>query len=148
MESITSPEVLLQKPKQMNVSMLECQHVTMSECQHIRMSECQHVRMSECQHVRMSEYQHIRMSECQHVRMSECQHDRMSECQYVTALTIGNCYRKVKRLFNIPQSTHSILMSYIYGAPSKARNLTSYIYGRDFLLRNLLLEPCISLIYA
>jgi hypothetical protein len=23
-------------------------------------------------------------------------------------------------------------MLYIYGAPSKARNLTSYIYGRDF----------------
>jgi hypothetical protein len=35
-------------------------------------------------------------------------------------------------------------MSYIYGAPSKARNLTSYIY----LLGILLLEPCISLIYA
>jgi hypothetical protein len=30
--------------------------------------------------------------------------------------------------------------SYIYGAPSKARNLT-YIYGRDFLLGILLLEP-------
>jgi hypothetical protein len=28
--------------------------------------------------------------------------------------------------------TLSLLMSYIYGAPSKARNLTSYIYGRDF----------------
>jgi hypothetical protein len=39
-------------------------------------------------------------------------------------------------------------MAYIYGAPSKARNLTSYIYERDFLLGNLLLEPCISLIYA
>jgi hypothetical protein len=39
-------------------------------------------------------------------------------------------------------------MSYIYGAPSKARNLTSYIHGRDFLLGILLLEPCISLIYA
>jgi hypothetical protein len=38
-------------------------------------------------------------------------------------------------------------MSYIYGAPSKARNLT-YIYVRDFLLGILLLEPCISLIYA
>jgi hypothetical protein len=36
---------------------------------------------------------------------------------------------------------------YIYGAPSNARNLT-YIYGRDFLLGILLLEPCISLIYA
>jgi hypothetical protein len=37
---------------------------------------------------------------------------------------------------------------YIYGAPSKARNLASYvcilyIYGRDFLLGILLLEPCI-----
>jgi hypothetical protein len=42
----------------------------------------------------------------------------------------------------------SLLMSYIYGAPSKARNLKSYIYKRDFLLGNLLLEPCISLIYA
>jgi hypothetical protein len=39
-------------------------------------------------------------------------------------------------------------MSYIYGAPSKARNLTSYIYGRDFLLGILILEPCISLICA
>jgi hypothetical protein len=44
--------------------------------------------------------------------------------------------------------TLSLLMSYIYGALSKARNLTSYIYGRDFLLEILLLEPCISLIYA
>jgi hypothetical protein len=36
---------------------------------------------------------------------------------------------------NIPQGyflTLSLLMSYIYGAPSKATNLTSYIYGRDF----------------
>jgi hypothetical protein len=39
-------------------------------------------------------------------------------------------------------------MSYIYGAPSKARNLTSCIYGRDFLLGILLIERCISLIYA
>jgi hypothetical protein len=50
--------------------------------------------------------------------------------------------------------TLSLLMSYIYiyiyiyGTPSKARNLTSYIYGQDFLLGILLLEPCISLIYA
>jgi hypothetical protein len=36
---------------------------------------------------------------------------------------------------------------YVYGAPSKAKNLT-YIYARDFVLRNLLFEPCISLIYA
>jgi hypothetical protein len=43
--------------------------------------------------------------------------------------------------------TLSLLMSYIHGAPSKARNLT-YIYGQDFLLGILLLEPCISLIYA
>jgi hypothetical protein len=42
--------------------------------------------------------------------------------------------------------TFSLLMSYIYGAPRKARNLTTYIYGRDFLLGILLLEPCISLI--
>jgi hypothetical protein len=39
-------------------------------------------------------------------------------------------------------------MSYIYGAPSKARNLTSYIYGRDFLLGILIIEPWISLICA
>jgi hypothetical protein len=47
--------------------------------------------------------------------------------------------------------TLSLLMSYnyIYGAPSKSRYLTYiYIYGRDFLLGILLLEPCISLIYA
>jgi hypothetical protein len=52
--------------------------------------------------------------------------------------------------------TLSLLMSYIYiyiyGAPSKARNLMLYIYlyihGRDFLLGILLLEPCISLTYA
>jgi hypothetical protein len=39
-------------------------------------------------------------------------------------------------------------MSYIYGALSKARKLMSYIFGRDFLLGILLLELCISLIYA
>jgi hypothetical protein len=44
--------------------------------------------------------------------------------------------------------TLSLLMSYIYGASSKARNLMSYIYGPDFLLGSLLLEPRISLIYA
>jgi hypothetical protein len=43
--------------------------------------------------------------------------------------------------------TLSLLMSYIYGAPCRARNLT-YIYGRDFLMGILLLEPCIWLIYA
>jgi hypothetical protein len=59
------------------------------------------------------------------------------------------CVRKVA----VHLLTLSLLMSYIYiyiyGAPSKARNLTYiYIYGRDFLLGILLLEPCISLIYA
>jgi hypothetical protein len=44
--------------------------------------------------------------------------------------------------------TLSLLMSYVYGTHSKAINLTSYIYGRDFLLGILLLEPCISLMYA
>jgi hypothetical protein len=46
--------------------------------------------------------------------------------------------------------TLSLLKSYMYGDPIKARNLTSYIYiyGREFLLGILLLEPCISLIYA
>jgi hypothetical protein len=39
-------------------------------------------------------------------------------------------------------------MSYIDGAASKPRNLTSYIYGWDILLGILLLEQCISLIYA
>jgi hypothetical protein len=46
-----------------------------------------------------------------------------------------------------PGLTLSLLMSYIHGAPSKARYLTSYKYGRDFLLGILLLEPCISLIH-
>jgi hypothetical protein len=44
--------------------------------------------------------------------------------------------------------TLNLLMSYIYVASSKARNLTSCIYGRDFLLGILLPEPCTSLIYA
>jgi hypothetical protein len=44
--------------------------------------------------------------------------------------------------------TLSLLMSYIYGAPSKATKLTSCIYGREILLGILNLEPCISLIYA
>jgi hypothetical protein len=40
-------------------------------------------------------------------------------------------------------------MSYIYGAPSEARNLMSCIYMDEiFLLGILLLEPCILLIYA
>jgi hypothetical protein len=43
--------------------------------------------------------------------------------------------------------TLSILMSYIYAASSKARNLT-YIYRRDILLGNVRTEPCVSLIYA
>jgi hypothetical protein len=59
------------------------------------------------------------------------------------------CYRHVRIMTRINNVlTLSLLMSYIYGAPSKARNLTSYIYGRDFLLKILLLEPRISLIYA
>jgi hypothetical protein len=48
----------------------------------------------------------------------------------------------------VQRLTLNLLMSYIYGALSKARHLTSYIYGRDFLLGILLLEPYISLIYA
>jgi hypothetical protein len=44
--------------------------------------------------------------------------------------------------------TLTLLIPYIYGAPSKARNLTSCIHRRDFLLGILLLEPWISLIYA
>jgi hypothetical protein len=36
-------------------------------------------------------------------------------------------------------------MSYIYEAPSKARNLTLYIDGREFLLGILLLEPTFRL---
>jgi hypothetical protein len=58
-------------------------------------------------------------------------------------------------LINLFHLTLSLLMSHIYGAPSKATNLTScacvyiYIYMDEiFLLRILLLEPCISLIYA
>jgi hypothetical protein len=52
---------------------------------------------------------------------------------------------------NLNEARHScfLINSYIYGAPSKARNLTSYIYiWTRFLLGSLLLEPCISLIYA
>jgi hypothetical protein len=64
---------------------------------------------------------------------------------------------RIKLLVNTASNWHkfflylltlSLLMSYIYGAPSKARNLTLCIYGRDFLLRILLLEPCILLICA
>jgi hypothetical protein len=51
-------------------------------------------------------------------------------------------------LYHLFCLTLSLLMSYIYGAPSRARNLMSYIYGRDFLLRILLLELYILLIYA
>jgi hypothetical protein len=57
-----------------------------------------------------------------------------------------NCSRVCRELLSY--IILSLLMSYIYGAPGKARNLTSYIYGRDVLLGILLLEPCISLIYA
>jgi hypothetical protein len=54
-------------------------------------------------------------------------------------------------LFNSPNTvitvlTLSLLMSYIYGAPSKATNLM--LYGRGFLLGILLLEMCVLLIYA
>jgi hypothetical protein len=61
-----------------------------------------------------------------------------------------NCIWFLGHTSRIPVNhlTLSLLMSCIYGTPSKARNLTSYIYGRDFLLVILLLEPCISLIYA
>jgi hypothetical protein len=57
-------------------------------------------------------------------------------------------------LLYIHTHTHTYTYIYIYiciyVAPSKARNLTSYIYiyGGDFLLAILLLELCISLIYA
>jgi hypothetical protein len=71
-------------------------------------------------------------------------------------LTIRSWVERLNHLIRqvINELTHSLLMSYIYGAPSKARNLTScvciyiYIYRQDFLLGILLLEPCISLIYA
>jgi hypothetical protein len=33
------------------------------------------------------------------------------------------------------------LRVFLYGAPSKARNLTSYIYGREFLLGIFFLNP-------
>jgi hypothetical protein len=35
-------------------------------------------------------------------------------------------------LYRVSPLTLSLLISYIHGAPSKARNLISYIYGRDF----------------
>jgi hypothetical protein len=37
---------------------------------------------------------------------------------------------------------------YIYESTSKARNLKSYVYGLDFLLGILLLQTCVTLIYA
>jgi hypothetical protein len=67
-----------------------------------------------------------------------------SDCHEISYF---NIFRKSVDTVQAPL-TLSLLMSYIYGAPSKARNLMSYIYGRDFLLGILLLEPCISLIYA
>jgi hypothetical protein len=43
----------------------------------------------------------------------------------------GSCdKRRCQRIMEC--LTLSLLMSYIYGAPSKARILTSYVYGRDF----------------
>jgi hypothetical protein len=45
-------------------------------------------------------------------------------------------------------SPTDVIYIYIYAAPNKARNLMTYIHGRDFLLGIVLLEPCISLIYA
>ena len=57
-------------------------------------------------------------------------------------------------VFVVAQSSSEIpeglMNNPVYGAPSRARNLTSYlyIYGWNFLLGILLLEPCISLIYA
>jgi hypothetical protein len=58
--------------------------------------------------------------------------------------------RNVSKRYIASILTLSLLMLYIsiYGAPSKARNLTSYIYSLDFLLGILLLEPCTSLIYV
>jgi hypothetical protein len=55
----------------------------------------------------------------------------------------GQMHPKITSLLTL-----SLLMLYIYGAPSKARNLMSYTYGQAFLMGILLLEPCISLIYA
>jgi hypothetical protein len=61
---------------------------------------------------------------------------------------IRNHFLKANIVLSNECLTLSLLMWYIYGAPSKARNLTSCIHGRDFLLGILLLEPCISLMYA
>jgi hypothetical protein len=52
-----------------------------------------------------------------------------STVHYVYLFRIQICYIA---LWNSNPLTLSLLMSYIYGAPSKAKNLTSYIYGRDF----------------
>jgi hypothetical protein len=75
-------------------------------------------------------------------------------CQYAPRdLCVFNGAERLNGVFNWKDHlnfrflTLSLLMSYIYGAPSKARNLM-YIYGRDFSLRILLLELCFSLIYA
>jgi hypothetical protein len=66
--------------------------------------------------------------------------------------TIGNRNCDLPACSAVPQPTEplltlSLLMSHINAAPSTARNLT-YICGWDFLLGILLLEQCISLIYA
>jgi hypothetical protein len=63
----------------------------------------------------------------------------------------ARCNAETHRTYHT-QLTLSLLMSYIYiyiyiyGVLSKARNVT-YIYGQDILLRILLFEPCISLIF-
>jgi hypothetical protein len=70
-----------------------------------------------------------------------CIHGAVQQALMLLHLGFVLCLNEVQYL------TLSLLMSYIYGALSKARNLM-YIYGRDFLLGILLLEPCILLIGA
>jgi hypothetical protein len=41
---------------------------------------------------------------------------------------LSKVHREAGKITSVPFLTLSLLMSYIYGAPSKARNLTSYIY--------------------
>jgi hypothetical protein len=72
---------------------------------------------------------------------------------------VGGSYRAIRDKqedFALTGLTLSLLMSYIYGAPSKANKFNVvcvcvyvyiYIWTR-FLLGILLLEPCISLMYA
>jgi hypothetical protein len=56
---------------------------------------------------------------------------RRNKCLHATQMKVNpsHCSLRVQLILTL-----SLLMSYIYGAPSKARSLTSYIYGRDFLL--------------